>query len=202
MKLDVLITLLASLFLASPKMSADSYSITTLPVGANPAAINDELEIVGKTALGQGFLLTNGVFTTYSYLNTSFGSTAFMDINNAGQIVGDFYPNGAVPMDFLFEGGSFSTISIPGSLYATVNGINNSGVIIGSASLSPFSDHQVFLLAGGTFSFVNIYGLFSAINDAGQIVGGTAEGFLLSNGAISDIDFPGSSTGDNSNGDK
>jgi hypothetical protein len=51
-------------------------------------------------------------------------------INNAGQIVGSF--GGGVTSDgFLYSGGSFTQIDVPGATSTEAHGINNAGQIVG-----------------------------------------------------------------------
>src|SRR5215467_7975417 len=53
-------------------------------------------------------------------------------INASGQIVGTFANAFPAPSDgFLYSGGSFTTIAVPGAISTGASGINNSGEIVG-----------------------------------------------------------------------
>jgi probable HAF family extracellular repeat protein len=57
--------------------------------------------------------------------------TCAFGINDSGQIVGALY-DGTTYHGFLYSGGSFTTIDVPGATGNTAaNGINNSGQIVG-----------------------------------------------------------------------
>src|SRR5262249_16161041 len=94
---------------------------------------------------------------------------------------------------FLRSGGSYTTLTPPGSISTGATGINAAGQIVGAYIPLGGTEH-VYLLSGGTYTtfddppgstFTNAYG----INDSGQIVGeytagGTDHGFLrLSDGS-------------------
>src|SRR4051812_17375112 len=88
---------------------------------------------VGSPAFSQslGFLYNGGTFTTIVPPGSTY-STA-NDINNAGQIVGDFAPSfGQRTAGFLYDTGSYTTIKPPGSIQSFASGINNTGQIAGN----------------------------------------------------------------------
>ena len=100
---------------------------------------------------------------------------------------------------FLYSGGKFTSITVPGASDTWAYGINNSGQIVGSYD----GDSHGFLLSGNTYSKIDYPGAYvtvaSSINNMGQIVGYyyshstsfSPHGFLLSGGTYSNIDFPG-----------
>jgi uncharacterized membrane protein len=156
-----------------------------------PTGINDKGQIAGYyltyELVSHGFLLSDGNFSTLDF-TTAHCCTAVWGINNQGQVVG--YGGNA---GFLFTGGRFSIISVPGSTFTSAQGINDDK-IVGDTIVS---DEAVgFLLKRDSFSFISAPGARSTralgINDPGQIVG-TADthGYLLTNGVFSTFDFPG-----------
>jgi len=95
------------------------------------------------------------------------------------------------------SGGVYSNVSEPG-LISGAGGINNAGLIVGSAN------GHGFLLSAGTYTdFVVPASLATTglgVNDAAHIVGayfdhlgGATHGFLLSGDAYTTIDVPGAS---------
>jgi probable HAF family extracellular repeat protein len=118
-------------------------------------------------------------------------------INNAGQIVGGYNDNSG-NHGFLYSGGAFTKIDVPGAGFTRARGINNAGQIVGDTG----DGGHGFLYSGGAFTTINPPGASTSfaygINDAGQIVGfyqtvpgGTEHGFLYSGGVFTTIDVPG-----------
>jgi len=94
----------------------------------------------------------------------------------------------------------FSTVAYPGGSNTIVDGINNSGEIVGSY-VDQVGSHG-FLYSGGNYSTIDYPGAAAAgltglrgINDSGQIVGDVDEnsnvGFLYSGGTFTVIAYPG-----------
>jgi hypothetical protein len=148
--------------------------------------INSNGDIVGRAYLaadadviGQGFVRKQGV---YSFFDAP-GAVAVLgtmpsDINDAGLIVGTFQKSGGgYDSSFLFDGTSFSSIDVPGSIGTTALGINNAGVISGNYSKSVFGIHG-FLKIGDIYYSMDVPGItgllgtqVTGINDLGQVVG-------------------------------
>jgi probable HAF family extracellular repeat protein len=201
--------------------SGGTYSTVNVPGAAantiSAGAINDAGQIVGSyygsDGVRYGFLYSGGSYTTLAdpYATTQ---TYPAGINSAGQIVGNYVgynpqqaPGGAgspcvLPCSvypFLYSGGIFFNLSIPGSTSAHATGINSAGQIVGyydPQSGSPLG----FLYSGGVYSTLSdplaTGGTFpTGINDSGQIVGYYNDscgvhGFLYINGAYTAIDAP------------
>jgi probable HAF family extracellular repeat protein len=86
-------------------------------------------------------------------------STSPFGINAAGDIVGAFAIHG-----FLYRGGTFTTIDVPGAFSTDADGINNAGQIVGN-----YRD------AAGTHGFLYHDGSFTTIDVPGAVtVNGTA----------------------------
>jgi probable HAF family extracellular repeat protein len=163
-------------------------------IGTEATGINASGQIVGFFEDGstparkiQGFLDTNGTFTTIGPASTSNSNGDPLGINDAGQIVGSYFDSANAEHGFLYVNGIYTTIDAPGGVFTAASAINNSGQIVGR-----FCDGPVchgYLDANGTFTTIDVPGAGSytgalGINDAGQIVGeytdgsGTAHGFL------------------------
>jgi hypothetical protein len=93
---------------------------------------------------------------------------------------------------------AFTTIDVPGASLTDINGINNSGQVVGTYTAGGIS--HGFLLSNGIYTTLDVPGATATvawdINDSGQIAGsytagGTTHGFLLSDGTYSTIDVPG-----------
>ncbi len=182
-------TILISLVLGLPRRGeATSYNFTTIDV---PGATSN-----APGGFPRGGASANG-------------------INNAGQIVGNFWDETGIARGFLYSGGVFTTIDVPGATsWGTVaSGINNLGQIVGQAAgFPPPADvnRQVgFLYENGVLTTIsvpqtiatNAYG----INDAGQIVGysagGREGGFLYTAGTFDPMVFGGIALGINNAGE-
>lgn len=124
----------------------------------------------------------------------------------SGHVVGGYGPNVDVDSPsnhaFLLKGQKFTTLDYPGAVYTQANGINDSGVIVGTwGSSYSSSDAHAFKLVGKTytsFDFPNAPQgtVATGINKSGDIVGSwsdntTTHGYLLSKGTFTQVDFPG-----------
>jgi probable HAF family extracellular repeat protein len=106
---------------------------------------------------------------------------------------------------YLYDGGSYTTITPPGSASSQLSGINASGQIVGNYKTSG-GIRNFFLYSGGSYTNIAPPGSTSSsgggINDLGQIVGsfdtsgGTTSGFLYSGGSYTTIAPPGSTFSD------
>ncbi|NET44747.1 hypothetical protein [Okeania sp. SIO2B3] len=105
---------------------------------------------------------------------------------------------------YFLNGGIFETINFLDADETMINGINDSGEIIGLWGNDPtFLENSFFRDADGNFSEINFPTATATrvedINNLGQIVGsyldttGLFHGFLLDNGIFTTIDFPGAS---------
>ncbi len=174
--------------------------------------------------LTSSFLYDHGVVTPIVIPGNS-DSVGATGINNNGQIVGWYGPGNS--LGFLYSGGSFTTISIPGVLDTTPFGLNDAGSVVGFYDLGGLGNRHGFLYSEGRFTTIDSPGflaMVSGINDAGDVVGTfyhkpnagqlnchlgamflCSSGFLYHNGVLSVIDAPGSDTtyvmGINKNGE-
>jgi probable HAF family extracellular repeat protein len=120
-------------------------------------------------------------------------------INNAGQIVGQTIP-GTDAQGFLYSGGSYTILAVPGFANTYAYGISNiTGQIVGYASTGNFGTDQGFLYSGGTYSPIAVPGATNTfaygINSTGQIVGNSDFGaFLYSGGTYMPLAVPGATT--------
>jgi hypothetical protein len=135
-----------------------------------------------------GYLYSSGNYTAIiDPLGVGNGGTEPRGINNAGEIVGGYHtPTGT--SGFLYAGGKFVTLGLPGSSYAL--SINNLGQVLGVSSGVPF------IYANGVYSPAPV--AVTAFNDKGQFVGtefisGVGQvGFLYSGGVTTTVSLPGS----------
>jgi uncharacterized membrane protein len=145
-------------------------------------------------------------FTTIDFPGGA--STAVLDINAEGDIVGSYNDAGGAHGFVLSRLGDFTTIDFPGAVFTRAAAINSRGDIVGQYRLpsDPMQARHGFLLRDGEFTtidppgarFTNALG----INSRGDIVGrfcttlpcaldGTnVRGFLMSEGEFTTIHFP------------
>jgi len=123
-----------------------------------------------SASLTKGFMLVNGNWTTIAYPGAQV--TYALGINDSGAVVGSYASS--VNNGFLWQNGTFTTINHPHGKYGTVlNGVNNSGVIVGNR-LNGDRDFA-FIYENGVFKYIVYPGgdftLAGGINNNGVISG-------------------------------
>jgi uncharacterized membrane protein len=95
------------------------------------------------------------------------------DLNDRGQIVGEYKDAAGRFHGYMWQRGRFKTIDVPGQSSAIARGINNRGQITGHAG--PGEASVGFVLDRGRFTTFRVPGAQATapfgINDRGQIVG-------------------------------
>jgi probable HAF family extracellular repeat protein len=142
---------------------------------------------VSESAL---YRAANGQISTF---NVGTGGTEATDINDAGDIVGDFSTTPVVtdPTGFLRDGDTHEvrTIAVENARITAVNGINDRGELVGLYRNADGVEHGFYWI-NGEFTMVDVRGAFGTrlldINDLGQITGvrinqdgSVGSGFLL-----------------------
>lgn len=132
-------------------------------------------------------------------------ATFALDINDVGQIVGEYAVGGLSDRHgFLLNGGSITSIDYPGATFTRAVAINRYGDIVGdhqnSGNNNGNGNQFGYLLRNGVFTSLQVPNsdttIPAGINSNRDVVGwyidkkGT-HGFLLSAGVYSSIDFPG-----------
>ena len=175
-----------------------------------PYGVNNSGVIVGEYFNGTApvAVVYNPTTSTYSYPNVNLPgvtSSEFVGINDAGQISGS-YTTTTGNFGFSLSSGTYTPISVPGAVQSTegnssyvlnagggteVEGINNSGVIVGTWQ-PPSAAGMAFVYSGGAFTNTNIAypgALFTslrAINDSGIAAGGAD---FFSGGVATQVGF-------------
>lgn len=130
-------------------------------------------------------------------------------LNDNGAIVGSLGSGSGATFHssgFLFAGGNFTHFKFPGSADTFPKDINKNGLIVGGFDVTGGSGQRAFQVKSGVFTEVKIPGfpnamaIASGVNDLGDIVGsfnnGSSEfGFLLHQGKLTIISFPGAAAG-------
>jgi probable HAF family extracellular repeat protein len=152
------------------------------------------------------FVLTNGSFLEFAVPGSPI--TTAWDINNVGQIVGDYRepPDAGSPLDygpsqaFVLSNNTITTLRPFDSLSSQALGINDFGSIVGVA-YGPAGDHRSFLYADGIYAEVNVPTATSTavfgINNNGLMSGFFSDalgyhGFIGDGEHFTAIDVPGS----------
>ena len=156
----------------------------------------------GGTATPQGFTGAAGTVTTMATANS-----AALGINNAGTVVGELFNSIGTGNQSFFQtsGGPLTAFNLTGYGTSSATGINDSGVMVGTATVSSLAGPTVSYIssvsAPSTFSLLNISGALDVyaqgINNSGIIVGaydtalnGPLTGFVDLNGTVTNVVFP------------
>lgn len=129
-------------------------------------------------------------------------STVASNINNSGQIAGNYVDSLGVSHGFVTEQhGGYTAIDFPGAVSTAAGGINDQGNIVGSYTDVAGNTHG-FLSTHGNLSTLDppgsIFSVAIEINDRNQVVGeyelddGNLHGYLFENGQFTTIDQPAS----------
>jgi probable HAF family extracellular repeat protein len=162
-------TLFAPLLLSQ----AIRYAITDLEEGTKPFgvvyAMNAKGDVVGDANF-QAFIWSHGSLSVPAPLANGF-STA-RSINDLGQVVGGFAPNGTSAA-FLLDGGVVTKLDVPlGTTYSLAPAINNQGEILLNTRAGLGT--TAFLLTHEARRQIPSFGGFieaHALNQLGQVVG-------------------------------
>lgn len=209
-----------------------TYQTIELPQGASQAdasySLNDEGEIAGyyfdEDSLAHSYLWQRGTLVPLNAPNQLW--TNARKINNRGQVVGTYGDAYGSYFGFLWdtEKGTWTQLMDPPGITEAnaVTGINNHGVILGSAVGGAFPNWVGWTLSHGSYSFFTVPGFAggptdvttTGINDEGTISGYYFErsipsegvhGFVREHGKITRLNVPGADqtvpTGINNDGD-
>jgi uncharacterized membrane protein len=202
--------LLLALFLFSISALADtlprSFNFTTINFPGlsftQALGINDRGEIVGALSTS-GFTYYAGAYSSFEVPGSS-GHTGAIGVNNEGRIVGEYDTTTAGPIGFLYNAGSFESISPPKASSSTASGINDLGLIVGQYTndLTNQGNEQGFEYNGSVYTTVDFPGASGTgvrgVNDLGQMVGYfylndnnlITYSFLLSGEHFIELDLP------------
>lgn len=97
------------------------------------------------------------------------------DINDSGEVAIN-----SLKGSFFYSNGSLKKISpLPGDNQLAVTGINNLGQVVGNSIGNTDSDNNAFIYSNGTTQNIGVKGIPYAINDSGEVVGGTTGGGIF-----------------------
>jgi probable HAF family extracellular repeat protein len=168
-------------------------------------AINDFGVVVGNSTAASGipagFVFSDGVLTDIGNLGGEDGTTASA-INNRGQIVGYSYNSHGDFLAFVWQNGHMRSLGTLGGPWSQAYGINNNGVITGTAYLSgTLNGPHAFIFRNGVMKDLDkrtgakqSWGF--GINSAGVVVGRTQvpggqfvvfHAFVTVNGKMTDL---------------
>jgi probable HAF family extracellular repeat protein len=152
-------------------------TVTTI-AGIDGTGINNSGQIVGtlqeiEAGEGDGF---NHAVIYNGFTITDFGHGSAIAINDSGEVVG-FNSELRNIANQAFDFSSGQTLA-PYQSWATA--INNNGQVVGCYDTA--TSGGGFLYSGGTLTYLGFFP--NAINDSGQIVGGS---YIYSNGTMTDL---------------
>jgi probable HAF family extracellular repeat protein len=160
--------------------------------------VNKSGQVVGwyQDAQGayHGFISEGTNALTFDYPGAT--ATAMYDINDSGDIAGDFSQGGNY-QGFLYNKtkNTFTPINYPSAMETSAYGVNASDVVVGTYLDSAWVSHG-FLWNNGVFSEIDYPGATNTIavgiNDSGLIAGYSDEGdgFLFDGKTYTTVDVP------------
>jgi uncharacterized membrane protein len=127
-------------------------------------------------------------------------------LNDVGAIVGSYLDGNATSHGFLLYQGKVSSFMFPGSIRTEALDISRTGIIVGTYNVRGVEGTLAFMVKSGAFHQIKIPGFLSTntsafgVNDNGDVVGrfvsnGAAFGYLLRNGKLTILSFPGAQAG-------
>lgn len=136
--------------------------------------INNLGHIVGNTADGSAFILSEGVITDLGAFGGAYASA--LGINNTGQAVGYYALPYGHHRAFLYKDGSITELGPFGNEAISVAvAINDSGTIVGLATDSYTVSSRAFLYSNGVMTDISPFGSRESyakdINNHGQVAG-------------------------------
>ncbi len=131
-------------------------------------------------------------------------------LNDSGAITGSFLDSKFNSHGFLLFQGKVTTFMFPGSTTTAVHDMNATGTIVGEFNVGT-TPQRAFMVHAGGFQqitipgFPNVPAVANGVNGNGDVVGqfnsnNTAFGFLLHNGQLTTLSFPGAQGGTNPTG--
>jgi len=168
------------------------YNLDSGYYGPNGFAINNRGQIVTNDSDGNAVRMSRMIVDNLNTLNAPL-STA-LGINDAGQVVGEYWDNEYFPSAFLYQEGEMKDLGTGKNSGA--NAVNESGMIVGW--YAPEGHYQTFLFFNGVIKNISPFGsqqsLGYDINNRGQVVGefltedGSAiHAFLYDKGVATDL---------------
>jgi uncharacterized membrane protein len=206
-----------------PFAAQAAYTLTTLDapgaVSTQIFDITDNGTIIGSASNATtsfGFTYKAGVFTT---LPSPVGALAYaaFDVSNAGAVVGSYYTTTVLDPDgntvpgptsgYVYAGGSFTTLSVPGASFVQARGISPDGRYVSGYYQSTQLNAFIYDRTTATFTTIATgpsLALAQGINQSNVAVGnrlivGTPNrrvGFTydITTGTLTDYQLPGATT--------
>jgi uncharacterized membrane protein len=123
-----------------------------------------------------------------------------------GAIVGSYLDGNATSHGFLLYQGKVSSFMFPGSIRTEAWDISRTGIIVGTYNVRGVAGTLAFMVKSGAFHQITFPGFSTTnasafgVNDNGDVVGrfvsnGAAFGYLLRNGKLTILSFPGAQAG-------
>jgi len=169
-----------------------------LPGGTFPSQISDQGLVAGLgfDSLGNahGFTYGNNTFSALDFPGANLTQPLDMSFNGL-EIVGAYslpsFP-AQTYQGFTYMNGTFNEVTFPGSASSALNGVTNSGLVVGTYVLPNQNANHVFFSNGSTFTTEDFPGAASSLganmNDLGEIVGvyydasNNQHGYLMTTG--------------------
>lgn len=147
-------------------------------------------------------------FQTLSFSLPPNNGTGVAALNDVGGILGGFVTSASHGSGFLQYQGQLTTFMFPGSTDTFPSDMNTAGTIVGSYIVAGNANTHAFMVQSGKFHEITIPGFSNmavtarGVNDSNDVVGQVGStnpplgpGYLLHNGAVTVLSFPGAQGG-------
>ena len=182
-------------------LAAPHYTVTALPVGTLPLAINSSGQIVGNIASAsgtgsEGFVWSAGTLVPIGSMGGTYGSA--QAINGSGVVVGYGELADGNVQAFRYSGGVRTGFDVVGATNTYAAGLSDGGKIVGQYYSEAKGTRAFLSDAGVTTDLGDLGGGFAAgyaVNSAGHAVGFSAlddapfhaHGFFYADGVMHDL---------------
>ena len=136
---------------------------------------DDNIDSMGNALSSQGFVGSGSLYTSFQFGSVPGTFTVGRGVNDSGTVAGQYGLPSGDSGAFIYAGGVFTPINIPGAVYIEVGQMNNAGVLVGQVFFDGGAVEDGFIDDNGVITLLNFpgspYTFIEGINNQGDIVG-------------------------------
>ena len=116
---------------------------------------DDNIDSTGNALSSQGFVGSGSLYTSFQFGSVPGTFTVGRGVNDSGTVAGQYgLPSGGSGA-FLYAGGVFTPINIPGAVYIEVGQMNDAGVLVGQVFFDGGAVEDGFIDNNGVITLLN-----------------------------------------------